>query len=154
MFQLFSRQRHLIFSIIIIGRFVFHRSLLIWIEELLFTTAKDDAQAAFVFWLFLRLALAMKALGRVFCAGFGIRKAGVTLAALDPAESLTRRLWDDANYEHRRALMAAMDKVNRRFGHDAVRCGLYVREGAWRTRAEMLSPAYTTRWEDVCRVAA
>ncbi|MEP7338572.1 MAG: Y-family DNA polymerase [Acidobacteriota bacterium] len=99
-------------------------------------------------------ALAMKALERIFRVGFGIRKAGVTLAALDPAESLTRRLWDDAQYEHRRALMAAMDRVNGRFGRDVVRCGLYVSEGVWRTRAEMLSPAYTTRWEDVCRVAA
>jgi len=74
-------------------------------------------------------ALAMKALGRVFRSKFGIRKAGITLAALDPAESLTRRLWDDANYEQRRQLMAAMDNVNGRFGHDAVRCGLYPSKG-------------------------
>jgi len=98
--------------------------------------------------------LAMKALGQLFRAGFGIRKSGVTLAALDPAESLTRRLWDDARYEHRRALMAAMDKVNERFGHDSVRCGLFPSEGDWQTKAEILSPCYTTRWEDVCRVAA
>lgn len=99
-------------------------------------------------------ALETKPLVRFFRESFAIRKAGVTLAALDPVDTLTRRLWDDAQYEHRRQLMAAMDRINQRFGHDAVRCGLYLSEGTWRTRAEMLSPAYTTRWEDVCHVAA
>src|SRR5262249_12658383 len=70
-------------------------------------------------------ALAMKGLERIFRAGFKIRKAGVTLGSLELAEKVSRRLWDDGRYEDHRRLMQAMDSINRRFGRDTVRCGLY-----------------------------
>jgi DNA polymerase V len=95
-------------------------------------------------------AIAMKGLAKIFRAGFKIRKAGVLLGGLELAERVTRRLWDDDQYEDRRRLMQAMDSLNVKFGRDAVRCGVYPSEGLWETRFEKLSPRYTTRWSDIC----
>lgn len=92
--------------------------------------------------------LVMMALGRIFRPGYLIRKAGVTLAGLEPAQRLTRRLWDDVGYERRRALMVAMDTLNQRFGRQTVGFGLYPEEGVWRTKAERVSPRFTTRWDE------
>jgi DNA polymerase V len=99
-------------------------------------------------------ALAIKGLEKIFRAGFKIRKAGVTLNALDLADRTTRRLWDDAGYENHRRLMQAMDSINQKYGRDTMRCGLYPSSGIWETRFAMKSPAYTTKWADVCRVGA
>jgi DNA polymerase V len=98
--------------------------------------------------------LAMKGLEKIFRAGFKIRKAGVTLSALELTDRTTRRLWDDARYENQRRLMQAMDSINQKYGRNTVRCGLYPSAGIWETRFALRSPAYTTKWADVCRAAA
>lgn len=96
------------------------------------------------------ITLAMKGLERIFRKGFKIRKAGVLLGALELADRMTRRLWDDHKYEDQRRLMQAMDSLNGKFGRDAVRCGIYPSEGIWETRFERRSPRFTTQWSDIC----
>jgi DNA polymerase V len=95
------------------------------------------------------IALAMKGLARIFRAGFGIRKAGVTLGSLELAGRMTRRLWGDERYENQRRLMQAMDAMNLRYGRKAVQCGIYPSEEIWRTRFEKRSPRYTTQWDEI-----
>lgn len=56
--------------------------------------------------------LAIKGLERIFHAGYKIRKAGVTLSSLEPAEKASRRLWGDTQYEDHRRLMRTMDSIN------------------------------------------
>jgi DNA polymerase V len=99
-------------------------------------------------------ALALKGLERIFRPGFLIRKSGVMLGALEFADRVARRLWDDDRNEHHRRLMQAVDAINQKYGRDTVRCGLFPASGIWETRFEMRSPRYTTRWDDVCRAAA
>jgi Domain of unknown function (DUF4113) len=60
-----------------------------------------------------------------------------------------RRLWDGALYEIHKRLMAAVDALNTKFGKDTVRCGLFPNGGAWNTRFERRSPAYTTDWRQL-----
>jgi DNA polymerase V len=95
------------------------------------------------------LPLALKGLGQVHREGFQIRKAGVILSDLELADSAPRRLWDAALYELHKRLMAAIDALNIKFGKDTVRCGLFPNSGAWRTRFERRSPAYTTDWRQL-----
>lgn len=95
------------------------------------------------------LPLALKGLNSVYREGFQIRKAGVILNDLELADSAPRRLWDAAVYELHKRLMAAVDSLNARFGKDSVRCGLFPSTGAWRTRFERRSPAYTTDWQQL-----
>jgi DNA polymerase V len=96
----------------------------------------------------------MKGLEKIFRAGFKIRKAGIRLSALDLADRTTGRLWDDAGYENHRRLMQAMGSINQKYGRDTVRCGLYPSAGIWETRFALRSPAYTTKWADVCSAKA
>jgi DNA polymerase V len=95
------------------------------------------------------LPLALKGLNSVYREGFQIRKAGVILNDLELADRAPRRLWDAALYELHKRLMAAVDALNVKFGKDAVRCGLFPSNGAWRTRFERRSPAYTTDWRQL-----
>jgi len=94
-------------------------------------------------------ALAMMALGKVFRNGFRIRKAGVLLSELELIDRIPLRLWEQQRYETQRRLMAAIDELNDRFGHETVRCGLYPLNGPWRTRFENVSPRYTTDWSQI-----
>ena len=95
------------------------------------------------------LPLALRGLDRVHRLGFQIRKAGVILNDLELADSAPRRLWDGAVYEIHKRLMAAVDALNVKFGKDTVRCGLFPKSGAWKTRFERRSPAYTTDWRQL-----
>jgi DNA polymerase V len=95
------------------------------------------------------LPLALKGLNRVYREGFQIRKAGVILNDLELADKAPRRLWDAALYELHKRLMGVVDGLNLKFGRDTVRCGLFPSSGAWRTRFERRSPAYTTDWRQL-----
>jgi len=95
------------------------------------------------------LPLALKGLERIHRAGCQIRKAGVILNDLELADKAPRRLWDGAIYELHKRLMSAVDALNIRFGKDTVRCGLFPNSGAWKTKFERRSPAYTTDWRQL-----
>jgi len=95
------------------------------------------------------LPLALRGLERIYRSGFAIRKAGVLLNDLELADAAPRRLWDAALNEMHKRLMAAVDSLNAKWGKDAVRCGLFPNSGAWRTRLERRSPAYTTDWRQL-----
>lgn len=96
--------------------------------------------------------LALSGLAKVFRAGFKYRRAGVTLGGLELVERVTMRLWEDERYERHWRLMAAIDRINAKFGRDTVRCGIFQSGGAWRTRFAKRSPRYTTRWGEICLV--
>jgi len=98
------------------------------------------------------LSVALKGLQAIFREGHEYRRAGVMLGELSPAHTLTRRLWDNEEYERMRRLMGVVDGLNAKFGRDVVRCGLFEREGKWRTRFGKRSPRYTTHWEEILQV--
>ena len=91
---------------------------------------------------------ALRCLDRLHEPGRAYFKAGVILAHLTPAHPAQGHLF----LPHRpddEALMAAVDAVNRKHGRGTVtfaRCGT---TQAWAMRRTLVSPAYTTRWEDL-----
>jgi DNA polymerase V len=48
--------------------------------------------------------------------------------------------------------MAAMDKIARKFGRDAIRFGVERFRAQWEMRRELMSRRYTTRFDEVVRV--
>jgi DNA polymerase V len=50
-------------------------------------------------------------------------------------------------------LMLAMDKLNGRYGRGSIRLGLAGKDADWRMRRENLSPSFTTKWDDLAKVA-
>jgi DNA polymerase V len=95
--------------------------------------------------------LALQGFAQLWRPGYAIRKAGVTLGGLEQASQIARRLWDDAQFEAQRRLMAAIDGINRKWGRDTVQCGLFPNEGVWFTRFGARSPRYTTCWAEVAQ---
>lgn len=94
---------------------------------------------------------AIQGLRRIFKDGYKYQKAGVMLLDLVPKQMEQLALFDDSQAipEDNDRLMAVIDDINRAYGRDSVRLGGAALSNAWRMRQAMLSPAYTTRWEDL-----
>jgi len=85
--------------------------------------------------------------------GFAYTKAGVILDDLVAAELRPRTLFEgDGNKRER--LMGALDDINGRFGRFAAVPGTQGYKREWKMRADMKSPAWTTRVGEVPTVLA
>lgn len=100
------------------------------------------------------IGAAARGLDAIWREGFAIRKAGVVLLDLIDPASVPRDLFAPLPPARPKALMAAMDAVNARFGRNSAAFGLADRDAPWRMRQEKKSPSYTSRWEDVPRASA
>ena len=99
------------------------------------------------------LTWALKGLEQIYRPGFRYKKAGVMLNKLAPAEQLSMRLFGDGRFEKSRRVMKAVDAINARHGRNTIRFGAVPTEGRWETKFLRRSRCYTTRLEEVLRVA-
>lgn len=99
------------------------------------------------------LEWALKGLDQIYRTGYKYKKAGVMLNHLTPADQLSMRLYDDENFERSRKLMNAIDHINWQHGRDTVRFGAVQSNGRWKTKSLRRSPNYTTRLQEVFRIA-
>ncbi len=98
---------------------------------------------------------ALRGLEQAWKPGFGYQKAGVLLLGLTPATGRQASLLDldPAERQRQRALMAALDGVNRRFGRGTLRYALAsAPDRPWHMRQERRSPRYTTSWDELPRI--
>ncbi|MBW8309042.1 MAG: Y-family DNA polymerase [Candidatus Paracaedibacteraceae bacterium] len=98
-------------------------------------------------------AAACKVLEQIFLSGYKYIKGGVILLDFCPHNIIQLDLFTPSLPPHREEktsnLTQAMDTINRRYGRSTVvhgSCGLNVK---WKDRKERISPAYTTRWDDL-----
>jgi DNA polymerase V len=99
------------------------------------------------------LKCAFKGLEKIYRAGYRYKKAGVMLNRLAPAEQLSMRFFGDERFERSRRVMKAVDEINARHGRDTVRFGAAPAVGRWETKFLRRSRCYTTRLDEVLRVA-
>lgn len=90
-------------------------------------------------------------LRRIYRPGFAYQKAGVMLLDLQPATQTQGVLFGTASPEHS-ALMQVMDRANARWGRGTLRLAAEGVKKPWQMKRERMSPAYTTRWEDLPQV--
>jgi DNA polymerase V len=98
---------------------------------------------------------ALRGLDQAYAPGYGYQKAGVLLLGLTPATGRQTSLLDLSPQERQRqrALMAALDGVNRRFGRGTLRYALAsAPDRPWHMRQKRRSPRYTTSWSELPRV--
>jgi DNA polymerase V len=123
----------------------YHRSLVVALPE---PTADSRVLAAY----------AIRALRHMYRPGFEYKKAAVMLSELQPEGQRQACLWDEAadegSRERSRKLMGVLDEVNARFGRGAVQLGALGIKPVWTMKRGSVTPRYTTRWEDVPKVAA
>lgn len=103
---------------------------------------------------FALISSATRAARSMWRDGYRYFKAGVVLVDLyQPAELPVTDLFASRDPAKSTALMAALDAINSRHGRETIRPGgLAKRSGGWAMKRQNLSPAYTTRLEDILSV--
>lgn len=91
-------------------------------------------------------------LQRIYCKGMLYHKAGVILSDFITQENYTEDWFAPALTEDSCSLMQALDSVNRKYGRSTLFFGSEGTSRAWAMKRERLTPAYTTRWEQLRRV--
>jgi DNA polymerase V len=89
-------------------------------------------------------------LKRLFRPGYAYQKAGVALLELRPRSQAQMNLF--ASAPNRQALMQVMDRINATYGRGSLRSAAEGIRPAWRMKRERMSPAYTTRWDQLAEV--
>jgi DNA polymerase V len=95
---------------------------------------------------------ALKGARRIWKQGYRYWKAGVMLNDLIDAEPAPCHMFPSRDPERSARLMSLMDGINGRFGSGALRPAATGIERRWSPKAEMLSPRYTTRFDDLMKV--
>jgi len=95
------------------------------------------------------ISAALKALDRIWLDGHRYAKAGVMLNDFTPSGVSQLNLFDEVQpRKHSDALMKALDGINHSGKGKVCFAGRGI-SPEWQMKREMLSPAYTTRWEDI-----
>lgn len=114
--------------------------------EMTFTHATDDLR--------LMTGTAKRCLQQIFKPGYHYKKAGVCLEDLrakNPRQLDLFHLQSDAAVKETERFMSVLDSINQRFGRHTMRLAAEGHHQPWAMRAELKSPAYTTRWSDLPR---
>jgi len=95
---------------------------------------------------------ALMGLQRIYRPGYDYIKAGVMLMDLQDEEVEQRELDLEPEPAVRDGLMDTMDQLNDRYGRGMVllaSAGLAGKQRTWSMRQHLLTPAYTTRWDEM-----
>ncbi|WP_157066479.1 DUF4113 domain-containing protein, partial [Legionella drozanskii] len=96
--------------------------------------------------------IAKRCLKQLFKPGYSYKKVGVCLEGLIPKtfkqSDLFNQLSDEV-VQKKDKLFKAFDSINTRFGRETIRLASEGASKPWAMRAELKSPAYTTRWTDL-----
>ncbi|MEI6950384.1 Y-family DNA polymerase [Paraflavisolibacter sp. H34] len=95
---------------------------------------------------------AIAGLAKIFKPGYNYAKAGVLVSDIIPESQVQYNLFDQRDRSADKAVMAAMDKINKSFGADVVRVASRGQGNKWKLKSEKRSPCYTTRLSDILKV--
>ncbi|MHB1348875.1 MAG: Y-family DNA polymerase [Desulfobulbaceae bacterium] len=101
----------------------------------------------------LLIKAALRGLDRIYRPGYGYQKAGVMLTELTPGDRIQQSLFHRPPREDR-AVMAALDLINRRWGRDTLHYASSGQTRPWQMSRGRKSPAYTTSWQELPKVRA
>ena len=103
---------------------------------------------------------ALSGLRRIYKPGFRYVKAGVMLNDIRPATIQQLSLFDvsapspTAQAGARSKLMSVMDSINRAEGKGTLQLASAGIHNTWAMKRENMSPAYTTRWDELAVAVA
>jgi len=96
------------------------------------------------------IAAALSLLRKIYRPGHRYKKTGIFVTELVPDDCVQLSLFDEpAVAGPRKALEAAVDQLNRRYGTNAVRYGAMGTQQRWGMRQERKSRGFTTRWSEL-----
>ena len=80
------------------------------------------------------------------------QQAGVMVCDLVPDTAVQTYLFDTVDRARQSALAEAIDRINRKNGHDTVRIALQGYDTTWHIKSEHRSRQYTTRLDEIIQV--
>lgn len=99
--------------------------------------------------------IAKRCLQRIFKTGYYYKKAEVCLEDLIPKNPRQLDIFhqpSDEHLYHTEQLMSVFEQINQKYGRSTIRLAAEGYSKPWAMRAELKSPAYTTRWSEVPQV--
>jgi len=98
---------------------------------------------------------AMQLTEKAFRTGTTYKKAGVLLSAIVDESSIQGSLFEPGKPNLKSAkLSKTIDLLNKRLGNDTVKFASTGLEKDWKTRSEIRSPEYSTKWKDIPLISA
>ncbi len=96
------------------------------------------------------VSTAVDLLRKIYRQGYRYKKTGVVFAELVPESRREGLLFSDtAKIDKETSLMKAVDRINSRFGRQALSIGGKGRADQWAMRRSYLSRRYTTDWDEL-----
>jgi DNA polymerase V len=92
---------------------------------------------------------ALQGLRTIYQDGYWYKKVGVMFTGLSPASQVQPDFFDDQDRPRSKRLMAALDKVNDRWGSGTLEYAASGLTKTWDTKFHRRSPAYTTDWDEL-----
>jgi len=86
---------------------------------------------------------------QIYREGCRFHQCGVGLLDLRDRRFYQSDLFRPEQSAKSEALMAALDRINYRYGRDTVTIGSEGLTGRWTMKQQMLSPSYTSSWRDL-----
>ncbi len=95
---------------------------------------------------------ASEALQMIFKEGYKYKKLGVIVTGIEPANRLQLNMFSKTDIKKSTDLMKVLDDMNHRYGSGTLKVASEGFEKRWKNRQELLTPCYTTRFEDLLRI--
>lgn len=93
---------------------------------------------------------ALIGLKTLFKEGFEYKKAGVIVSGIVTQDEIQTSLFDELDRERHEKIMCTMDLLNQKMGSDTVFISAQRNlKNKWKNRRELLSPSYTTNWNEL-----
>ncbi|WP_210466825.1 Y-family DNA polymerase [Rufibacter roseolus] len=89
------------------------------------------------------------ALKSIYRPGYRYKKTGVILTEIVPEDRIQLDLLDKVNREKHGSIMETLDRLNARYGRNAVKVATQGFDPSWQLKCERRSPCYTTRLSEI-----
>ncbi len=94
------------------------------------------------------------ALDKIFIEDYNYKRAGVIVTGISDDSAVQPDMFYDFDFKKDKKITEAIEKINKRFGKDAIRIASITPTETWRIKRNLFSPAYTTSWDDILKVKA
>ncbi|MBA8666733.1 Y-family DNA polymerase [Holosporaceae bacterium 'Namur'] len=101
------------------------------------------------------ISAAIRGLELIYIPGIQFKKAGVVLLDIEKENCLQHDITEEYDLEKEIksvVLMKAVDELNKKFGKRLIQHAAEGIKKEWKVKADLLSPRYTTRWDELINV--
>lgn len=95
---------------------------------------------------------ALAGLGKIFTPNLLYKKAGIIVSQISSATAIQQNLFEQPDTDRLNTVSQVTDFLNAKYGDKTVKLAVQGSSREWKLKQEKLSPAYTTRWNEILSV--